>query len=91
MDYNSQENSVVTFVVMSVKIFSNLSNLKFLNKSGNCEEMPTLDYNRYNMESDDLFSSSLDDDASISKRSVEEVAMMPQFSIELGGGRPWWF
>lgn len=69
---------------MSVKIFSNYSSLKIFHQSCRKEVMPSLDFNS---------SSNMDVDPNslVSEDSSRTIEEMPQFSIELGGGRQWWF
>jgi len=78
---------------MSVKTLSNFSKLKLFNKNGKREEMPSLDYNRskFNMDNASSLNSDSDDNSSIFSRCLEQAENLPQFSIELGGGRKWWF
>ena len=43
------------------------------------------------MDSAESLNPNSDDDASLFSRCLEQAESLPQFSIELGGGRQWWF
>jgi len=66
-----------------------------LNKNGNSyDAMSSLDYNRssnYMMDSNDSLTSTTSEESASLPWTFEGTEAMPQFSIELGGGRQWWF